>query len=410
MPMLSSDSRPRRVARMCGLVLVLASVSVEVNAQIRTPLQVVRLWSDEMFSYITGERQTPCSGASAPKCERLNTGVCDGSAYFTVGSSTANASTIARPGPSRQSDSTNPQYFVLDIVGAATNGTVFYMRPDLDQLELAFRCSFSGNDACPTNRFQIAAIRRVELGPVNAVEHADLTTSATIRPDGPIVIPIDQQLKQSLRRNPGTAYKVRVVAECFSIAPLPVQWELPLHESPSVEATRAGTLIARVIPGQGIVFTYRPVAGDDVRFEPDWAQPDWGYTFMMDHTVLNRDGDWFQLPPRPFPKAVWIQLPGRQPSVALEAGSIYKLTKSITARSNATTRGTVFGAETNIVIVSLRDRVVEIRKEEPFDMPCSPVERPLKLPGTIQTLVVDADAFYDGDRHLMLQPAYPRGC
>ena len=66
---------------------------------------------------------------------------------------------------------------MLDIVGAATNWAVFYMRPDFDQLELAFRCNFSGNDACPTNRFQTAAIRLVELGRLNAIERVDLTSS-----------------------------------------------------------------------------------------------------------------------------------------------------------------------------------------------------------------------------------------
>jgi hypothetical protein len=205
-------------------------------------------------------------------------------------------------------------------------------------------------------------------------------------------------------------YQVRAVAECFSVAPTPIEWDLPLYESPSVAGNHAGTLIARVVPGQGIDFAYRPLAGQDSRFEPDWEEPDWGYTFMMDHTVLDRKGDWFQLPPRPFPKAVWIQLPGRQPSAMLEAGSVYELTKSVRARSNGTARAPIFGAGTHIVIVSIHGHAVEIRKEEPFDVPCSSEERPSKRPSMIRTYVADADAFYDGDLHLILKPAYPRGC
>ena len=73
-------------------------------------------------------------------------------------------------------------------------------------------------------------------------------------------------------------------------------------------------------------------------------------------------------------------------------------------------RATVFGADTNIVIVSIHEHAVAIRKEEPFDMPCSTEERPSKLPGTIPRYVVDAGAFYDGDLHLILKPAYPKGC
>ena len=93
--------------------------------------------------------------------------------------------------------------------------------------------------------------------------------------------------------------------------PTPAEWKLPLYESPSVKAKSAGALIARVMPGEGMEFTFRPPSGEDVKFDPDWVLPDWGYTFMMDHTVLDRKGDWFQLPPRPFRDAVWIHLPGR---------------------------------------------------------------------------------------------------
>ena len=403
-------THPRQpgLALIWCLLLVLPNIVGGADTRIKTPFQMVRLWSDEMLSYVMGEKQAPCSAAST--CERLNTGVCDGSAYFIVGSSTPNASKVPRRSPSRQTDSANPQYFALDILGAATNWTVFYMPPDFDRLELAFRCSFSGNDACPLNRFQTGAIRRVELGPLDAIERVDLTKSATIRPDGPVVIPIDQGLKRSLLTNSGAVYEVRVVAECFSVAPAPVEWELPLYESPSVDGRRAGMLIARVIPGDGIDFTYRPLAGESSRFQPDWVEPDWGYTFRMDHTVLDRKGDWYQLPPRPFPKAVWIPLPGRKPSESLEAGSVYTLTKSIRARSKGSARATIFGADSNVVIVSIGQHAVEIRKEESFEIPCSTEERPSKRPRTIQRYVVGPDAFYDGDLHLILEPAYPKGC
>jgi hypothetical protein len=177
-----------------------------------------------------------------------------------------------------------------------------------------------------------------------------------------------------------------------------------------MDGKRAGTLIARATPGEGMEFTYRPVADAGGKFEPDWVEPDWGYRFMMDQTILDRKGDWFLLPPRPFPKAVWIQLPGGKPYAALEKGSVYTLSKSIRAHGKGTARGTILSADSHVVIVSIQAHAVEIRKEEPFDMPCSTEERPLKLPGSISTYVVDADAFYDGDRHLKLQPAYPKGC
>ncbi len=313
---------------------------------------------------------------------------------------------------SRQTDSANPQFFRLEIRRAASSGnlTVFRSPSELDRLELVFDCNSSGNDACPAGRFQAGAVRRLELGPIDGKNPVDLTSAASVGSDGPIVVPLDEALKQSLFSNPGVVYRLRAVAECFSVVPTPAEWKLPLHESPSVKARSAGALIARVMPGEGMEFTYRPPAGEDVKFEPDWVQPDSGYTFMMDHTVLDRKGDWFQLPPRPFRDAVWIQLPGRagaESARALSQRSIYTLSKTITVRSNGMAGAAVFNAGTNIVVVNIRQHALEIRKEEPFDMPCDveTVPEPRRVP----TYVVDAAAFYDR-LHLQLRRAYPKGC
>jgi hypothetical protein len=364
-----------------------------------------------MMSYLTGEKQVACSGPQAAKCERLNTGLCDGSAYFTVGP--LENSQIRPPHhPSRQTDSVNPQYFALQIQGAASarNVAIFYSPSELDQLDLVFHCSFSGNDACPTNRFHTGAIRRVELWPLDGKNPVDLTRAATVRPDGRIVVPIDRALKDSLLANPATVYRVRAVAECFSVVPTPVHWEFPLYGSPSADARSAGTLIARVTSGNGMEFTYRSPTGEDIEFEPDRVQPDWGYTFMMDHTILDRKGDWFQLPPRPFPNSVWIQLPGREPSDGLNDGEVYTLSTTVRARRKGKAGTTLFRADTNVFLVSIQEQALEIRQEQPFDMPCTTDERTATRPQKIATYVVDAAAFYDRDLHLRLQPAYPKGC
>ena len=62
------------------------------------------------------------------------------------------------------------------------------------------------------------------------------------------------------------------------------------------------------------------------------------------------------------------------------------------------------------MIVSIQEHAVEIRKEEPFDMPCSVEVGRLTRPGTIRTYVVDPGALYDRDLHLILKLAYPKGC
>jgi hypothetical protein len=135
--------------------------------------------------------------------------------------------------------------------------------------------------------------------------------------------------------------------------------------------------------------------------------PDWGYTFLMQQTILDRKGDWFQLPPRPFPSAVWIHLPGRGEISRLEEGQIYSISKEVKARPKGARR-TVTLDEGEFVVLNLRDRMLEIRKEEPFDRPCSSTE-PVRG-RRLQTYLVDVAEVYDADLHLRLQIAYPKGC
>ncbi|HSL20021.1 MAG TPA: hypothetical protein VK886_00700 [Vicinamibacterales bacterium] len=411
MPIRSASGQSWR-ALAVFLLVVLAGVAGGADTRINTPFKVVPLWSDEMMSYLTGVTQPACSGTNAPKCARLNSGVCDATAYFMVSPSPPEPLKTTLPRrPSKQTESTNPQYVGLEIWRADASGNlaIFYSPAELDQLELVFHCGYSGNDACPTRRFQTGTVRRVELGAFGGKDAVDLTTRVSVRPDGPIVVAIDPALKESFFRTRGTVYQVRAVAECFSIAQVGAEWKLPLYESPSAESTSAGTIVVRVIPGDRMEFTYRPVAGDDVTFEPDWVQPDWGYTFMADQTVLDRKGDWFRLPRRPFPSPVWIQLPVREPSGVLNDGEIYTLSRTVRARGAKGGRTTVLTAGTNIFVASIRPHALEVRKEEPFDMPCT--AEALAAPRReVPTHVVDAPAFYDRDLHLQLRPAYPKGC
>jgi hypothetical protein len=403
---------PRSVGRLgvaCAAI-VLAGAVIRADSRIKTPLRVVPLWSDEMMAYLTGDKQAACSGTTASPCQRLNSGTCDGTAYFTTGSLTKEHlnTSLSRP-PSKQAHSANPQYFALEIrrAASASHLSIFYSPAELAELELVFNCSFSGNDACPTGRFQTGAVQRVELTPLEGGPAVDLTTAATVRPDGAIVLPIGDDLERSIFSRPGLVYQVAVTAECFSVAPVPVEWTLPLYESPSPGAKSAGAIVARVLPGDAIEFTYRSPDGTAAKWEPDWVEPDWGYTFMMDQTILERAGDWFLLPPRPFPRAVWVQLPGRAPSGVLNAHEVYRLTKTVVAPRTRRHAAQVFKAGTNIYIERILDGALEVRAEEPFDMPCGEdVPKPRKMPA----YVVGAEQFYDGDLHLRLQPAYTRGC
>ena len=122
-----------------------------------------------MLSYLIGENQAACSGPGASPCERLNTGLCDGSAYFAVTKSRTDVLKLSPPYTvSKQTDSTNPQFFRLEIRRAASTGnlTIFRSPSELDRLDLVFNCN-SGGNACPAGRFQTGTVRRLELGPID---------------------------------------------------------------------------------------------------------------------------------------------------------------------------------------------------------------------------------------------------
>jgi hypothetical protein len=79
-------------------------------------------------------------------------------------------------------------------------------------------------------------------------------------------VPIDQALKESLFSDSASIYQVRAVAECFSVAPSPFEWTLPVYMSPD-GVDSVGAVIARVTPGEGMQFAYRPTGGKEMSFE-----------------------------------------------------------------------------------------------------------------------------------------------
>jgi hypothetical protein len=127
----------------------------------------------------------------------------------------------------------------------------------------------------------------------------------------------------------------------------------------------------------------------------------------MQQTILDRKDDWFQLPPRPFPSTVWIHLPGRREISHLEQGQIYSLAKKVKARLKGAQR-TVTLDEGEYIVLHVHDRILEIRREEPFDRPYSETEA---IRGRrLQMYLVDLAEVYDADLHLRLRLAYPKGC
>ena len=398
--------------RLFAVILLFTSaVGLHGADRIKRPFELVPLWSEEMMGHLTGSTQPSCSGPNAGTCERLNTGTCDGAAYFTLPPYHPGPSPKAPyRAPAKQTNSANPQFFGILIGNANSSDHAHHIVDEHFQtIDLLFDCQYSGNDACPTSRLHVGAVQAVEIGLASREKTVNLTHSATVLPEGKVAVAVDGALRRSLFADTRALYKVRAIVECFTVRPAPVEWTVPVREAPSPESRALGTVIARLIPGNGLDLVYRPNDGQDVALEADWVEEDWGYTYLHDQTILDRKGDWFLLPPRPFRSAVWIHLPGRTELSTVSDGTVYSLSKKIAARESGASRTVTFDAG-NIVVVARHGRTLEIRKEEDFDGPCAGSDERRDYPGKLRTYLVEAEEFYDSDLHLQIKPAYTKGC
>lgn len=414
---------PCSVSRFCAALtaapVLSASLAAARQPRISEPFHVVSLWSEEMIEYLTGARQQACDGPNAVTCTRINQGVCDAVNYVAFGTASREGARKHLPleRGSRQTETSNPVSFTLLVQNAGYDFVTHVHRidsPDEAAIEFMFDCG--GLEGCPGGRLRAGAVRRIELHAFEGALTADLTRAARVDSGGTIVVPLDAALRKSLFAGSPPIYRTRVVAECFAVRVPPIEWKLPVHESPAADARKLGAIVARVRPAEGLEYVYQPETGPGIPFDPDWVQADTGYTYLMEQTILDRREGWVQLPPRPFPRAVWLQIPFRprfdgdtRPGVSrVELGPVYELSKNVKARPTNGTGVTVF-QRGNVVVLAVKGRALEIRREEPYDSPC---EEPLKEEPKVkpQTYLVEAEELYDADLHLQLQPAYPRGC
>lgn len=405
----------------CALFAAVLLIGTAPSAQTRinTPFQVVSLWSDDMVRYLAGARQPACSGEKQADCKRINPGVCDGTADVAFGNAFRGVE-FPWGSPNMQTSTRDPRGFRLFVSNSGYSwGThPFRVLSDDGSLELKFDCATSDRpEDCPTGMFHIGLLRAIEVRTPYGELLFDLMRQSRVHPEGRIVVSLDEGVRKVLYAGTQPFYRVRAAADCFVVPAAPVEWILPVYDGPSVTSTALGALIARVTPLDAIRWIHRTNSGDEISFEPDWVQSDYGYLYLMEQTVLDRRGDWVQLPPRPFPQAVWLQLPVRsrpayegEPGLhRLEPGPVYTLSKTVSARPKKGEGTIVFNKGETLVIVAIHDRVLEIRKEQEFDSPCRGDDRP-PAGRKLQTFLVDAEEFYDADLHLQVTLAYPKGC
>jgi hypothetical protein len=405
----------------CALLASVLLIGTAPSAQTRinTPFQVISLWSNDMMQVLSGARQPACSGANLADCRRIHPGVCDGTVDVAFGDGGRGVE-FPWGSPTMQTSTLDPQGFRLFVSNAGHNWGRHPVRilGDERSLELKFECATSDRpEDCPTGMFHVGALHGLDVRTPYGELLFDLRQQTRVDPEGRIVVPLDESVRKVLYSGAHPFYRVRAAADCFVVPAAPVEWIRQVYDAPSVSSTLLGAVVARVIPLGRIEWIYRPTSGEEISFEPDWVQADWGYTYLMEQTVLDRRGDWVQLPRTPFPQPVWLQLPvderaayDGEPGVQrLEPGPIYRLSKAVTVREKDGRGTAVFDDDSTLVVVAIHDRVLEIRRDEESDSPCagedrSPPDRKR------QTFLVDAVELYDADLHLQLRLAYPKGC
>jgi hypothetical protein len=192
------------------------------------------------------------------------------------------------------------------------------------------------------------------------------------------------------------------VSKCREEALRAKTWSLSVYEKPSADSKSLGKIHIIGTPGKGLKAQFIPVGGTPEEFECDSKGSDWGYDSFFEFTVSQVEGDWTQLPKRPFQSPVWINL--KKDWSTKRANEVLQF--PIALRTE-----TVYTVENlgDIVITGFNGKNFSYRLENENDMLCG--EDPQKIPSEeLKLITKPIDALYDKDGHLIAWPKYTRGC
>lgn len=227
-------------------------------------------------------------------------------------------------------------------------------------------------------------------------------------------IEIDQLCLPTLKADKLKACKEKALA--------PDIWSLDLHKEPSTQSPRVGRLILAITPGQQVDAKFKPEKGKEIPFHPDQHDSDYGYGPHYNQTVLKWSGTWIQLPKRPFPQPVWLNVAAPkgkglglstaragdilQAAVATE--KIYNLGMEVSATASGKKVKETFPAGSSIVILDIKGNRVRFRLETDADMACGEEVEPEKSKPI--EYIAELKDFYDVDEHVVVSTKYTRGC
>lgn len=181
----------------------------------------------------------------------------------------------------------------------------------------------------------------------------------------------------------------------------PMTWSLNIYEKPE-GSKKIGEIRIIGTPGKGMQAQYVANGQSPVDFPSDSNGTDWGYSCYFEFTVSDVKGDWLQLPKRPFPNPVWINIKKdwkkkgdldlRPTPQQINNESVYSVSS--------------LG---NIVITKFKGTEFYFRKENANDMSCGDENKSISSDELNETKK-PISVLFDKDGHLIAWPAYCRGC
>lgn len=182
----------------------------------------------------------------------------------------------------------------------------------------------------------------------------------------------------------------------------PQKWQLTVFQEPKMESKKLGLIVITATPGKGVIAEFVDSNKKSVPFESDSKGTDWGYSSYFEFTVKDIKGDWIQLPRRPFPQPIWINIKAEWP---IKGPHGYLPTPSPMNSESVYSAG----ALGDIVITQYSGTKITFRKENENDMPCG--EEAKTIPAEmLKETTKPIESLYDSEGHLIAWLKNPRGC
>lgn len=182
----------------------------------------------------------------------------------------------------------------------------------------------------------------------------------------------------------------------------PMKWSLKVYEKPDLSSKRLGEIRVVGTPGKGMQAQYIPLAESPIDFPSDSSGTVWGYSCYFEFTVSDVKGNWIQLPKRPFPNPIWINIKKDWPT---------KNESGLNPTPQALNNVSVYSVKKlgNIVIKKFSGNEFTYRKENANDMNYD--GEPKKVASEeLKESTKPISILFDDAGHLIAWPTYCKGC